>query len=102
MKSIAILNCCYGSYPWYFPYFIHSCSYNPTIEFFIITDNKAFIPGKPQNVKIISKTLEEIKVVASEKLGFNADISYPYKLCDFIPAYGLLFPEIVKQYFLLE
>lgn len=30
--SIAILTCWYGNYPWYFPYFIHSCSYNPILD----------------------------------------------------------------------
>src|SRR5665811_1376568 len=98
MRSIAILTCWYGSYPWYFPYFIHSCSYNPTIDFFIITDNHALIHNKPENVKIIYKTLEEIKKAASEKLGIKVNIDYPYKLCDFKPAYGFLFPEIIKGY----
>ena len=32
-KSIAILTCWYGEYPWYFPYFIHSCVYNPSVDF---------------------------------------------------------------------
>ena len=47
--------------PWYFPYFIHSCSFNPTIDFIIITDNKELIRNQPKNVKIIHKTIEEIK-----------------------------------------
>jgi len=97
-NSIAILSCWYGPYPWYFPYFIHSCSFNPTVDFIIITDNKELIPNKPENVKIIYKTLDEIKSTASEKLGFKVTISYPYKLCDFKPAYAFLFPEIVKDY----
>jgi hypothetical protein len=28
-----------GQFPWYFPYFLHSCRYNPTIDFLIFTDN---------------------------------------------------------------
>ena len=53
---------------------------------------------KPQNVKLIFKTLEEISAAASEKLGFVVNINYPYKLCDFKPAYGFLFPELIKGY----
>jgi hypothetical protein len=98
MNSIAILTCWYGSYPWYFSYFIHSCSYNPTIDFIIVTDNEESMPKKPENVKIVNKTLKEIKISASEKLGFKINIDYPYKLCDFKPAYGYLFPEIIKGY----
>jgi len=97
-KSIAILTCYFGKWPWYFPYFIHSCKFNPTIDFIIITDNDDPIPDKPENVKIIPKMLDEIKVTASKKLGFAVNIEYPYKLCDFKPAYGFLFPEVVEGY----
>jgi hypothetical protein len=96
--KIGIITCWYGPFPWYFPYFIHSCSCNPTIDFFIITDNQHTIPNKPKNVKIVNQTLEEIKIIASEKLGFAVNIDYPYKLCDFKPAYGFLFPEIIRDY----
>jgi hypothetical protein len=97
-KSITILTCWYGPYPWYFPYFLHSCSYNPTIHFVIITDNQQPIPSKPKNIKILHKTLEEIKLTAAKKLRFEVNIDYPYKLCDFKPAYGFLFPEIIDGY----
>lgn len=98
MKSIVILTCWYGAYPWYFHYFIHSCAYNPTIDFFIITDNEQPITNKPENVKVKYKTLENIKATASEKLGFRISIDCPYKICDFRPAYGFIFPEMVKGY----
>ena len=96
--SIALLTCWYGSYPWYFPYFIHSCIYNPTVDFYIITDNTETIPNKPDNVKIIYKTIDEFKKNASEKLGFQVCIDNAYKLCDFKPAYGFIFSEILKEY----
>lgn len=98
LTSIAVITCWYGNYPWYFPYFIHSCSFNPTVDFYIITDNLDIIPNKPENVKIIFKTIEELKKEASIKLGFVVNIDYSYKLCDFKPAYGFLFPEIIKEY----
>lgn len=98
LKSIAVITCWYGAYPWYLPYFIHSCTFNPTLDFYIITDNLESISNKPDNVKIIFKTIEELKTLASEKLGFPVNIDYPYKLCDFKPAYGFLFPEITQGY----
>lgn len=96
--SIACITCWYGKFPWYFPYFLHSCSFNPSVDFYIITDNREEIDNKPENVKIIYKTLHEIKSIATEKLGFKVNIDYPYKLCDFKPSYGFLFPEIIKDY----
>jgi hypothetical protein len=98
LTSIASITCWYGKYPWYLPYFMHSCSFNPTVDFYIITDNTSKITNKPVNVKIIYKTLAEIKATASQKLGFTVNIDYPYKLCDFKPAYGFLFPEIIRGY----
>ncbi|MDR7370785.1 DUF6625 family protein [Flavobacterium aquidurense] len=98
LTSIASITCWYGKFPWYLPYFLHSCSFNPTVDFYIITDNQTRIDNKPDNVKIIYKTLNEIKAVASQKLGFTVNIDYPYKLCDFKPAYGFLFPEIISGY----
>ena len=97
-KTIAILTCWYGPYPWYFPYFIHSCSFNQTIDFVIITDNKDFISDKQLNLKVIFMEINEIKILVSKKLGFKVNIDYPYKLCDFKPANGFLFPDILKKY----
>ena len=96
--SIAIIICWHGPYPWYLPYFIHSCSFNPTLDFFIITDNKTIIANKPDNVIIVYKTIGEIKASASQKLSFSVNLDYPYKFCDYKPAYGFLFPEIVEGY----
>lgn len=98
LTSIAVLTCWYGDYPWYFPYYVHSCSFNPTIDFYIITDNLDKIPNKPDNLIIIYKTLDEIKETASQKLGFTVNIDYPYKLCDFKPAYGFIFSELINGY----
>lgn len=98
LTSIAVITCWYGKYPWYLNYFLHSCSFNPTVDFFIITDNLDALPNKPDNVKIIHKTITDIKIIAKHKLGFEVNIDYPYKFCDFKPAYGFLFPEIIKGY----
>lgn len=98
LKTLGIITCWYGPYPWYFPYFVHSCGYNPTVDFIIITDNIEPIPNKPENIKIIFRTLNDLIESASEKLGFRVNIDYPYKLCDFKPAYGYIFPEIISKY----
>ncbi|MEO6233365.1 MAG: DUF6625 family protein [Ferruginibacter sp.] len=98
LEKIAILTCWHGKYPWYFPYFIHACSYNPTIDFYIITDNEEAILNKPVNVLIVQKKLDELKAIANKKLGFSVSINNAYKLNDFKPAYGFIFSGIVKNY----
>lgn len=98
IPKIAILACWSGPYPWYFPYFIHSCSFNPTIDFYIVTDNKDELADFPSNVKRIYKTLKDFNTIASQKFGFPVCVDNPYKLNDYKPAYGFLFPEIVEGY----
>lgn len=95
--KILILICYYGNFPWYFKYFLHSCKFNPSIDFFIFSDIN-FEDELPANVSILKKTLVEIESLASDKLGFKVCIDFPYKLCDFKPAYGLLFSEYTKGY----
>ncbi|MBZ4042606.1 DUF6625 family protein [Flavobacterium hibisci] len=96
--SIALITCWYGNYPWYFPYFIKSCSYNPTIDFIIVTDNVEEICARPCNVTVIHKAFQELKSQASLKLGINLNFTEPYKICDLKPAFGFLFEDFLKKY----
>jgi hypothetical protein len=97
-KSIAIVICYFGKFPWYFDFFVHSCSFNLDVDFLIITDNLLYNRPVPPNIKFVFKTLGEFSVLASEKLGFTIDIKFSYKLCDFKPAYGLIFSDFIEDY----
>lgn len=96
--SIAMIICYIGKLPWYFDYFAHSCRYNLDIHFFIITDDQSYSKEVPENIRFIYKTLVEINEIAASKLGFKTNINSGYKLCDFKPAYGLLFSELIEEY----
>jgi hypothetical protein len=96
--SIVLITCWYGPYPWYFPYFVNSIGFSPTINFIIVTDNTEEINNKPDNLKIVYRTIDELKDDFSSKLGFIVNIDSPYKLCDFKPAYGFLFQYIINDY----
>lgn len=52
----------------------------------------------PENVSVIPFDLIKFNRLASEKLGFQVNILKPYKLCDFKPAYGLIFEDYIKEY----
>lgn len=100
MKSenrIAILICYIGKLPWYTKYFLFTCGHNLDVDFYLICDeqNKYRLPA---NVKIINKTLDEICNTAEEKIGMDITLKSPYKLCDFKPAYGLIFEDLIAQY----
>lgn len=98
-KRIAILICYFGNLPWYFKYFIHTCNYNQEVDFYIITDDESWAKQKlPPNVTIVYKQIQDINQLASQKLGFETSIQEGYKLCDFKPSYGFLFPDLFNGY----
>ena len=98
IKNIAILICYFGKLPWYFKYFIHSCAYNYRVDFFIITDENLSSLNLPANIVVINKTLTDITSIAQKKLKMPIGICNPYKLCDFKPAYGFIFSELIAGY----
>jgi hypothetical protein len=100
MKSqyrIAILITYFGDWPWYFSFFIHSCKFNAEIDFFIFCDQE-IRNSLPDNVTIVHKSLGDIQKITSDKMGFTVSIEFPYKLCDYKPAYGLIFEEYISDY----
>lgn len=95
--TIAMLVCYYGSFPWYFKYFIHSCKFNPTIDFLIFTD----IEQKeelPPNIQFIPMPLPKLKKIISDKLGYTVNIDSSYKLCDYKPVLGLTLSDFIIGY----
>lgn len=97
-KKIVLITAYMGKFPWYFPYFIQSCKFNPSIDFIILSDNKITLENLPINVKLINYSIDQFKVDASDKLGFQISIERPYKFCDYKPAYGYIFSDLIKKY----
>lgn len=96
---LSIISCWYGPRPWYFSFFLKSCAHNTTIKFLIVTDNKDLgIDYAPENIDFLILSLGELKQIFSKKLGFKVVIDFPYKLCDFKPAYGFLFDAYLPDY----
>jgi len=98
MNRIIFLIAFIGKYPWYFPYFLHSCRYNPTIDFLIFTDNNKPNLAFPDNVRIMPYSIEQFKVDAAKALGFEVAVESGYKLCDFKPAFGTIFSDYLTDY----
>jgi hypothetical protein len=88
----------FGKLPWYFNYFVHSCRYNPQVDFLIITDDHSYDDRLPANIHLVHQTFEELKETIAEKLGMQVALPNTYKLCDFKPAYGLIFSEYISDY----
>jgi len=76
--------------------FLDSCAKNPNFEWLIFTDDAVL--NTPSNVEIINCNLDDIKNRIESTLGFTVSLEAPYKLCDFRPAFGLIFQKELKGY----
>lgn len=100
MKKIVVFAVYYGKFPAYFPLFLLSCKYNETIDFIIVTDNIELNVKYdiPKNVKIVNLGLHDIKLRLDKVVGFETQITTPYKLCDVKVMYGEVFKDLVNGY----
>lgn len=98
MKDLILIVCYMGKLPSYFSMFIDSCAWNSKIDFLIVTDNSLDVGSFPQNVLIANKGIDDIRNLIKSRIGKNAKLERPYKLCDYKPAYGVLFEEYINQY----
>ena len=95
--KIAVIVCYFGHFPTYFNQWLKSCSFNNTIDFLIYTDCQW--DGKtPSNVHIKKTNLKAIKEKAECAVGFDVTLQKPYKLCDFRPAFGMIFKNDLLDY----
>lgn len=97
MKSIILCIPYFGKLPNYFNVFLKSCEYNKTIDFLLFTDDHSNY-DYPENFKVIYTTLEDIQRRIKNTFDFEVNIDFPFKLCDYRPAYGEIFKEYFKGY----
>lgn len=97
LTRICIMGIYIGKLPDYFEIWLKSCENNPTIDFIVITDQMD-IKNVPNNVKIVNMTLKQISDKAAKELQFKVKINSPFKLCDYKPAYGFIFKELLDGY----
>lgn len=97
MNNLILIICYFGKFPSYFSLFLESCRWNSNIDWLIITDDHTSYKY-PKNVHVKYSSLLEIEKLAKNKIGDWINLKRPYKLCDFRPAFGLLFQEDIKDY----
>lgn len=97
MNKICLLIPYFGSFPTYYQLFLDSCGRNPSIDWMIFTDNKENYEY-PFNVKKVEMSFEILKQKFQDKFKFKIEINEMHKLCDFKPAYGYLFEELIGNY----
>lgn len=94
---IAMLIPYFGKIPDYFDLWLRTAEYNHNWDFFLYTD-LAFPVESGSNVKVKYMTFAQLQSRIRERLGSDCVIGDPYKLCDYKPAYGVLFQEDLVGY----
>ena len=87
MRKQILIICIYiGELPWYFKFFLKSCSFNKDIDFLILCDQDMTSKGISNNIKIKRYDLQDFKKDVHRSLNINTPIQNGYKLCDLKPA----------------
>lgn len=87
----------FGDLPVWLPAFLQSCKANSSIDWLFFCD-RAWPEFAATNIKFMPLTLDEFNARASQKLQFKVEVTVPYKLCDFKPAYGVIFEDYLQGY----
>lgn len=87
----------FGKLPAYFNTWLISAGANSTVDFLIFTDDETEFDF-PSNVERVIWSFGKMKKLIQDKFEFEVCIEFPYKLCDFRPAYGEIFSEYIENY----
>ena len=93
---IALIVLYFGPLPPYFPVWLKSAEANPDVDFLVWSDQE--IRTDAPNFHVRKCTLKELQERFSKTLHRPLEIPNGYKLCDYRPAYGLLFEEELSGY----
>lgn len=97
MKKICLIAVWIGSLPDNYSIWLRSVRENPTIDFYLFTDQET--GDKPTNLFSVKGTLREIKACFEKKLNMHIKLEQAYKLCDYKPIWYCLLPEeVINKY----
>lgn len=96
MKKICLLTVWMGKLPEYFWLWKTTAKRNPTVDFYLITNNEGLVDEG--NIHFINMTMENMKEHFEKIVGFPIKLGTPYKICDYRPLFGKAFSEILKPY----
>lgn len=94
-STVCVIAVYFGPLPSYFPLTLGSMGKNPTIDFVLITDQD--VGACPPNVTVVLTSLNRIRSQFEEFYGFSVALGRAYKICDFRPAFGELFSDLIGQ-----
>ena len=98
MKKVAFILPYYGKYPSYFDLWMRSAGENQSFDFFLISDSFPEFGFVPQNIHFIKISWKNLKERIQSLFDFKIKLREPYALCNFRPAYGEIFSDLVSGF----
>lgn len=86
-----------GFWPDYIFIYNESVKYNKLIDIIFVTDLEPF-RNVAENICFYKISFTELIKNIEEKLDLKTSFLNPIKICDFKPAYGLIFSDLIKEY----
>lgn len=94
--KIALIVLYFGPLPPYFPVWLQSAEANSDVDFLVWSDQD--IQTQAPNFRVTKITLDKLRERFERTLNRSLVISNGYKLCDYRPAYGVLFADELRGY----
>lgn len=96
-KRVGLIVVHLGSFPYYSDLVFRSIRANPHLDFLVFTD-QVRRERRDGNITFKPMTKRSFEALATEKLEHKVHLSRPAKLCDFRPAFGVIFEEQLQGY----
>lgn len=97
MDKIIILIPYFGSWPNYIQIYNETCKYNSLIKICFITDLAPF-ENASKNICFFQLSFLQLKEKIENIFKITIPNHKPYKMCDFRPAYAVIFNDLIKDY----
>lgn len=97
MNRVCFISVYFGKIPPFFRTFLDSCRWNPQFDWLIVHDENLNYEC-PENVHELLISLEKFRDEVTKKVNIEIPKIKPYKVCDYRPAFGIIFKEYIKNY----
>jgi hypothetical protein len=86
-SSICLVMPYFGQWPFWMPFFLQSCRFNPSVDWLLYTDCQP-LDHCPENVRVVQISLNDYCRKVSTKLSIDFSPTKAYKLCDIRRPWG--------------
>lgn len=97
MKKVLVIIPYFGILPNWFQIFLDSCKETEILDFLLLTDDETKY-DYPDNFNVKYQSFIKLQDLVKKKIGNDAYIDHPYKLCDYKSLYGHFFEEELENY----